>query len=72
MAGFRRQSSQAESTLTDVSGYQSFSALNSEDPGMVNIGQIFTDGFPTQLANIAFGQDLASGEVRAKMTPNGN
>lgn len=38
---------------------------------MVNIGQIFTDGFPTQLANIAFGQDLASGEVRAKMTPNG-
>lgn len=50
---------------------QLVSALNSEDPGTVNIGQVFTNGFPTQFVTVAFGQDLASEEVRAKMTPIG-
>ena len=57
--------------ITGCDNAQLVSALNSEDPGTVNIGQVFTNGFPTKLVNIAFGQDLANDDVRAKMTPIG-
>jgi len=50
---------------------QLVSALNSEDAGTVNIGQVFANGFPFELVNTAFGQDLASVKVKADMTPVG-
>jgi hypothetical protein len=50
---------------------QLVSALNSDDPGTLNIGNVFTNGFPADLVNAAFGQNLASDNVKAKMTPVG-
>ena len=47
------------------------SALNADDAGTLNIGQVFTNGFPANLVNAAFSQDLASDSVKAKMTPVG-
>lgn len=57
--------------ITGCGNAQLVSALNSEDAGTVNIGQVFTNGFPFELVNTAFGQDLASDEVKARMTPIG-
>ncbi|KAK3641938.1 hypothetical protein LTR56_011040 [Elasticomyces elasticus] len=50
---------------------QLVSALNAEDAGTQNIGNVFTNGFPFELVNAAFGQDLASSDVASKMTPVG-
>ncbi|OQO01828.1 hypothetical protein B0A48_12301 [Cryoendolithus antarcticus] len=50
---------------------QLVSALSSEDAGTLNIGQVFTNGFPSTLVNAAFSQNLASDDVKAKMTPVG-
>ncbi|KAK3068038.1 hypothetical protein LTR53_014694 [Teratosphaeriaceae sp. CCFEE 6253] len=50
---------------------QLVSALNADDAGTMNIGQVFFNGFPADLVNAAFGQELASDEVAAKMTPVG-
>jgi hypothetical protein len=57
--------------ITDCENAQLVSVLNSEDSGTVNIGQVFTNGFPTYLVNVAFGQDLTSDELRTKMMPIG-
>ena len=57
--------------ITGCENAQLVSALNSEDAGTVNIGQVFTNGFPFELVNTAFGQDLASDEVKARMIPIG-
>ena len=58
-------------STTGCENAQLVSALNSEDAGTVNIGQVFTNGFPFELVNTAFSQDLASDEVKARMTPIG-
>ena len=50
---------------------QLVSALNNEDTGTQNIGNVFTNGFPVDLINAAFGQNLASSDVQSKMTPIG-
>lgn len=50
---------------------QLVSALNADDAGTLNIGQVFTNGFPFDLVNAAFSQNLASDSVKAKMTPVG-
>ena len=50
---------------------QLVSALNSDDPGTQNIGNVFTNGIPFDLVNAAFGQDLASSDVQSKFTPVG-
>jgi hypothetical protein len=50
---------------------QLISALNSDDPGTLNVGQVFANGFPAELVNAAFGQDLANEDVERKMTPVG-
>ncbi len=36
-----------------------------------NIGNVFSNGFPADLVNAAFGQNLASSDVASKMTPVG-
>ncbi|KAK1811348.1 hypothetical protein LTR12_014290 [Friedmanniomyces endolithicus] len=38
---------------------------------MHNIGNVFSNGFPAELVNAAFGQNLASSDVASKMTPVG-
>ncbi|KAK0346122.1 hypothetical protein LTR02_008126 [Friedmanniomyces endolithicus] len=50
---------------------QLVSALNSDDAGTQNIGNVFSNGFPADLVNAAFGQNLASSDVASKMTPVG-
>jgi len=50
---------------------QLVSALNSDDPGTQNVGNVFTNGFPADLVNAAFGQDFASAETALKMVPVG-
>lgn len=50
---------------------QLVSALNSEDAGTNNIGNVFTNGFPYDLVNAAFGQNLASASVSSKIPPVG-
>ncbi|KAK4556202.1 hypothetical protein LTR86_006899 [Recurvomyces mirabilis] len=50
---------------------QLVSALNSDDPGTQNIGNVFTNGFPAELVNAAFGQDLAGAEAAQRMSPVG-
>lgn len=50
---------------------QLVSALNSDDAGTQNIGNVFTNGFPFDLLNAAFGQTLASKSTAARMTPIG-
>jgi hypothetical protein len=50
---------------------QLVSALDSADAGTTNIGQVFANGFPPELVNAAFGQELASEDVKRKMTPVG-
>ena len=47
------------------------SALDSSDAGTLNMGQVFTSGFPFDLVNAAFGQDLASEAVKSKIPPVG-
>ena len=47
------------------------SALDSSDAGTLNMGQVFTAGFPFDLVNAAFGQDLASEAVKSKIPPVG-
>jgi len=50
---------------------QLVSALSSEDAGTQNIGNVFTNGFPADLVNAAFGSSLAGNDTAAKMTPIG-
>ena len=51
---------------------QLVSALNSDDPGTQNIGNVFTNGFPPALVNAAFGQPhMAGADAAAKMVPVG-
>jgi len=50
---------------------QLVSALDSDDAGTLNIGQVLTNGFPFELVNAAFGQDLASDDVKSKIPPVG-
>jgi hypothetical protein len=56
---------------TGCENAQLVSALDSDDPGTLNVGQVFANGFPFELVNAAFGQDLASDDVKSKMTPVG-
>jgi hypothetical protein len=37
----------------------------------MNMGQVFTNGFPFELVNAAFGQELASEDVKSKIPPVG-
>lgn len=55
--------------ITGCENVQIVSILDSEDPGTVNIGQIFANGFPTRRMNIAFGKDLTSDELRTRKMP---
>lgn len=50
---------------------QLVSALNSDDAGTQNIGNVFTNGFPADLVNAAFGQDIARAGTAAKVVPVG-
>lgn len=50
---------------------QLVSALDSDDAGTMNMGQVFTNGFPFELVNAAFGQELASEDVKSKIPPVG-
>jgi hypothetical protein len=56
---------------TGCENAQLVSALDSDDPGTLNVGQVFANGFPFELINAAFGQELASDVVKSKMTPVG-
>jgi hypothetical protein len=56
---------------TGCENAQLVSALDSDDPGTLNVGQVFANGFPFELINAAFGQELASEDVKSKMTPVG-
>lgn len=56
---------------TGCENSQLVSALDHDDPGTVNMGEVFVNGFPFDLVNAAFGQDLASDDVKSKMTPVG-
>jgi hypothetical protein len=56
---------------TGCENAQLVSALDSDDPGTLNIGQVFANGFPFELVNAAFGQNLASDDVMSKITPVG-
>lgn len=47
------------------------SALNSDDAGTQNIGNVFTNGFPSHLVNAAFGSAMDSEGTAAKMVPIG-
>jgi hypothetical protein len=58
-------------TTTGCSNAQLVSALDSADAGTTNIGQVFANGFPPELVNAAFGQELASEDVKRRMTPVG-
>ncbi|SMR56224.1 unnamed protein product [Zymoseptoria tritici ST99CH_3D1] len=50
---------------------QLVSALSSEDAGTLNIGAVFTNGFPPELVNAALGGAYASPEFAAKIPPIG-
>ena len=50
---------------------QLVSALNNEDAGTQNIGNVFTNSFPADLVNAAFGQDMAGETAASKMVPVG-
>jgi len=50
---------------------QLVSALNSDDAGTQNIGNVLTNGFPFGLVNAAFGQNIAGAATAAKMDPVG-
>jgi hypothetical protein len=50
---------------------QLVSALNADDAGTQNIGNVFTNGFPADLVNAAFGQDIAGAGTAGKMVPVG-
>lgn len=50
---------------------QLVSALNSDDAGTQNVGNVFTNGFPSTLVNAAFGQNMDSAATAAKMVPIG-
>ena len=56
---------------TGCENAQLVSALDSDDAGTVNMGQMFANGFPFDLVNAALGQELASEEVKQKLTPVG-
>jgi hypothetical protein len=56
---------------TGCSNAQLVSALDSSDAGTTNVGNVFDNGFPPELLNAAFGQELASEDVRKKMTTVG-
>lgn len=53
--------------FTGCENSQLVSALDHEDPGTMNFGQMFTNDFPYELVNAALGQDLASDEVKSKI-----
>jgi hypothetical protein len=57
--------------LTGCENAQLVSALDNDDAGTMNIGQVFTNGFPFELVNAAFGQELASEDVKSKIPPVG-
>jgi hypothetical protein len=67
------QPSQTLRTNTTIgcSNARLVSALDSADAGTTNINQVFTNGFPPELVNAAFGQELASEDVKRRMTPVG-
>jgi len=50
---------------------QLVSALNSDDAGTQNIGNVFTNGFPADLVNAAFGGNVAGASTAANMDPIG-
>ncbi|KAF7190686.1 Spherulin-1B [Pseudocercospora fuligena] len=50
---------------------QLVSALNNEDAGTLNIGQIFINDFPIDWINAAFGSTLATQQAKSKMIPVG-
>ncbi|KAM0719076.1 hypothetical protein Q7P37_004981 [Cladosporium fusiforme] len=56
---------------TGCENAQLVSALDSDDAGTVNIGEIFTNGFPFDMINAALGQYLANEEVGRKVPPPG-
>ncbi|KAM3414110.1 Spherulin-1B [Cercospora zeina] len=50
---------------------QLVSALNDEDAGTLNIGQIFTNGFAPEWVNAAFGGNVVNDNTAEKMQPVG-
>jgi hypothetical protein len=50
---------------------QLVSSLNSEDAGTLNMGAVFTNGFPHEYVNAALGANIASPEMAAKVAPVG-
>ncbi|KAK5137185.1 hypothetical protein LTR08_000690 [Meristemomyces frigidus] len=50
---------------------QLVSALNADDAGTQNVGNVFTNGFPSELVDAAFGQSMAGAAAAAKMIPVG-
>ncbi|KAK6388617.1 hypothetical protein LTR65_007773 [Meristemomyces frigidus] len=50
---------------------QLVSALDADDAGTQNFGNVFTNGFPSDLVNAAFGQDIAGAATAVKMVPVG-
>jgi hypothetical protein len=50
---------------------QLLSALSSDDAGTSNYGQVFTNGFPADLVNAAFGSEVVTADSRARMNGPG-
>ncbi|KAI5364006.1 Putative rmlC-like cupin domain superfamily, rmlC-like jelly roll protein [Septoria linicola] len=50
---------------------QLVSALNSEDAGTLNIGQVFTNGFAAEWVNAAFGGNIVTDTTAERMVPVG-
>lgn len=47
------------------------SSLTSEDAGTLNIGAVFTNGFPQEYVNAAFGGSFANDDTSAAVPPVG-
>lgn len=50
---------------------QLVSALSSSDAGTNNIGNVFTNGFPSDLVNAALGSQFAGDDAKANTVPIG-
>lgn len=64
-------SATATDQISECENAQLVSALNSEDAGTTNVGQVFTNGMPCDWVNAAFGSKLCTEETADRMVPVG-
>lgn len=61
----------AHNSYSGCKNAQLVSALNSDDGGTNNIGNVFTNGFPPSWVNAAFGWEVAGDFAASRMSPVG-